>query len=165
MDVLILIHFCFKVNDIRPCKISLSSCTSLKMLTLGHIQHEFIGKLECFPHLETLDLSRVKGLKNVVISNPKLKRLSLDECKEMIDVSINAPNLQSLIFRGPNMPHIELHPCSLRHAKLCFEPITHSGSIKFQKQRYIPKVMKFLSTLDCEGGFKFFVQSQKVFFF
>ncbi|XP_054796024.1 putative F-box/LRR-repeat protein At3g28410 isoform X1 [Prosopis cineraria] len=165
LDCLNLHTFWFHCEKSTPCKVSLASCKSLKKLTLGYhqVKDDFCEKSKFydFPLLEALDLSTLDSLKCINISNPQLQKLALKGCKKMKFVSINAPNLRSFEFQGKKMPRIEMHPCSLRDAKLSFEPIDKSRPIMFEKQGYFPKLMDFIRKFDHEGSYKLVIRSKK----
>lgn len=79
------------------------SFPSLRSLTLRYmyIAHHVLEKMiASSPLLETCDLDTCFGFRVVAVSNPCLRRLAIDKCRDVKELEIDAPNLASIHFDG-----------------------------------------------------------------
>ncbi|KAK8584843.1 hypothetical protein V6N13_138789 [Hibiscus sabdariffa] len=178
------LHACAELNEVnlqapsletfwyvagrRQCKIDLSTCNTLKSLTLEDAtlkDESFQNHLSCFPVLEKLVLSKCYALENITISSYQLKTLILRECKQLKEADIDTPNLLSLEYKGERMmPFTSLNPSSLKEAKLCFKP-SKQGEPRFHNEdKHAPwfaSLQKFLMKFDYSRGLKLVVRCDK----
>ncbi|GMI91789.1 hypothetical protein HRI_002848200 [Hibiscus trionum] len=152
----------------RCCKIDLSTCNTLKSLTLEDAtlkDKSFQDHLSCFPILEKLVLSKCNALKKIAISNYQLKKLVLRECKQLMEADIDTPNLLSFEYKGEKlMPFTSLNPSSLEEAKLCFEPSWQGESRFHNEDNHAPwfaSLQEFLEKFDYSRGLKLVVRCDK----
>ncbi|XP_022715084.1 putative F-box protein At5g40050 isoform X1 [Durio zibethinus] len=151
-----------------PCKIELSTCNTLKNLTLedAKLKDELFQKhLSCFLVLEKLVLSKCNALENIIISSFKLKTLILRECKQLEEADIDTPNLLSFEYKGDKMPFSSLNPTSLKEAKLYFKPSRPEVNTRFHKgddhTPWFAKLQAFLERFDYSRGLKLMARSNK----
>ncbi|OMO66382.1 Mannose-binding lectin [Corchorus olitorius] len=161
--------FWYHAKKSRPCTIDLSTCNSLKILTLEDAKLEdelFQNHLSCYPVLEKLVLSKCNALKNITISSFRLKTLILRECKKLEEVDIDTPNLVSFEYKGDTdkMPFSSLNPASLKEAKLYFKS-SKQAEARFcngdVRTPWFARLQEFLEKFDYSKGLKLVARSNK----
>ncbi|GLT72783.1 hypothetical protein SLA2020_446870 [Shorea laevis] len=88
----------------NTCQINLASSENLKKLEFERAPtvtdkwlHEVLLK---HPQIEILDLKKCNMLERVYISSHRLKTLNLLECKNLVEVNIDTPNLHIFGYEG-----------------------------------------------------------------
>ncbi|KAJ7963137.1 F-box/LRR-repeat protein [Quillaja saponaria] len=107
------------------CKINSAGCRSLKRLTLedASMTDEFFQNyLTNFPVLEKLYLNNCSTLHCIMISSPRLERLVLRECNNLVKAEMDGPNLLSIEYKGEEMlPFFSVNHLCLKDVKLFVE--------------------------------------------
>ncbi|RYR40556.1 hypothetical protein Ahy_A09g046297 isoform F [Arachis hypogaea] len=89
-----------------PCDISIDKCRNLKVFILEAVSSVFVSNqwlrelFDKFPLLETLELSGSVTSESLMISSSRLKVLSFEDCLELKEAKIDAPNLESCRYSG-----------------------------------------------------------------
>lgn len=109
----------------------------------------FQDHLSKFPVLEKLVLERI------TIMSQKLKGLSLNRCKNLVEANIDAPNLPSFEYTGDKVPFSSMTISGLHEAMLYFESKSKNAS------QLSLEMQKFLQKFDKLYGFKLAVCSNK----
>ncbi|KAL5755819.1 hypothetical protein ACOSQ2_020565 [Xanthoceras sorbifolium] len=86
-----------------PCEINVASCKNIKDLSLNGIflkdewLCQLISRLSLLEFLSIVDCFELKGVR---ISSPCLKELCLSDCRELVELNIDAPNLRVFTYWG-----------------------------------------------------------------
>lgn len=115
----------FGLAGYTPQHIDMSACKSLRGLMLSGLTittkwlHDLLSKC---PHLEDFGLETCNVSGNITISSLPLKRLSLIDCKKLVEVEINTPKLLSFTYCGKKLISLSLTASELVEANLCLYP-------------------------------------------
>ncbi|KAK9267064.1 hypothetical protein L1049_024013 [Liquidambar formosana] len=97
-------------GDSRSCQINVAACELLKDLMLVNADvtdRWFADHVPRFLLLENLKLDSCNMLEKIKVSNEQLKSFHLLGCNKLVEVEIDTPNLISLSYDDPPLPH---HP-------------------------------------------------------
>lgn len=102
-----IIHICpfityfaiIRCKGVKP--LDITTCHNLKQLYLSglSITDQYLHfNISRFPHLETLQLFICNELERIKISAQGLKMLEMEQCRKLVEVEIDAPNLSSFQY-------------------------------------------------------------------
>ncbi|KAA8527507.1 hypothetical protein F0562_034778 [Nyssa sinensis] len=90
-----------------PCTVNVAATPNMKKLHLScdRITDESFQELiSKFPNLESLSIGCCHMLERIKISSPRLKRFALVHCDKLVEVKIDASNLESCYYSGNPEP-------------------------------------------------------------
>lgn len=103
-------------SQARIVTLNISTCVALRVLELGGVvlKDEWVKSvLSSLGCLEKLIIRRCSSLRNMELKNDKLEVLSLQECSDLKEATIDAPNLLKFKYEGS----MNVYPLSILSTK------------------------------------------------
>ncbi|KAL5824457.1 hypothetical protein ACOSQ3_020520 [Xanthoceras sorbifolium] len=136
-----------------PCEINVASCKDIKDLSLNGIflKDEWLCQLiSRLSLLEVLSIFDCSELRHVKISSPCLKELCLSNCRELVELNIDAPNLRVFTYWG-RVVSFSLNTLALLKTELVLEYMSSDTQWFVKYTQFLAKFRSMSQVIHLRG--------------